>query len=85
MATISIGRSSSQCLACNRGASPSDNGHERILEYGPDAGEPGCGEPWTAVRLDYSPYWGGIIFENLCGLPVEGLAIGPGMTYPPEQ
>lgn len=84
MATLSIGRSSSRCLACNKGAAPSDNGHERILAYGPEGGNPGCGEPWTAVRIDYSPPIGGFVFENLRGLPMEGFLIEPGMTYPPE-
>lgn len=85
MAVIQIGRSSSQCLGCHRGASPSENGHQTILEYGADGGKPGCGEPWTGVRLDYSPCWGGIIFENLCGLPVEGFALPEGTVYPPKK
>jgi hypothetical protein len=83
MATLSIGRSSSYCLGCNRGARPSENGHITIAEYGPRAGEPGCGEPWTAVRIDYMPFTGGFVFENLRGLPMEGFLIEPGMTYPP--
>lgn len=85
MATISIGRSSSRCLACNRGASPSDNGHERILEYGPRSGEPGCGEPWTAVRIDYTPSNVGFTFENLRGLPLEAFDVPEGTTYPYEK
>lgn len=84
MATISIGRSSSRCLACNRGALPSQDSHKTIAEYGPRSGEPGCGESWTAVRIDYTPPIGGFVYENLRGLPMEGFLIEPGTTYPPE-
>jgi hypothetical protein len=84
MATISIGRSSSYCLACNRGASPREDGHHTILAYSNESGNAGCGESWTAVRIDYTPPTMGFIFENLRGLPVEGFLIEPGTTYPPE-
>lgn len=85
MATISIGRSSSQCLACNKGASPSEDGHYTILAYSNESGKPGCGESWTAVRIDYTPPTMGFIFENLRGLPMEGFLIPEGTTYPYEK
>jgi hypothetical protein len=84
MATLSIGRSSSQCLACNRGASPRETGHFTVLSYSNESGEKGCGELWTAVRIDYTPPTMGFVFENLRGLPVEGILIEPGSTYPPK-
>lgn len=84
MATISIGRSSSQCLACNRGATPRENGHETILGYR-DGGKPGCGEPWTAVRIDYIPSNVGFVFENLRGLPLIAFDVPEGTTYPYEK
>jgi hypothetical protein len=83
MATIQIDRSSSLCLACNRGARPSEDGHITIAEYSERSGEPGCGEPWTAVRINYLPFIGGFVFENLRGLPLEGFLIELGTTYPP--
>lgn len=82
MATIQIDRSSSRCLSCNKGASPSDPGHITIIGYGVPANTPGCGEPWTAVKLSYSKMLPtnppkfvpeiGMVFENLRGLPIEG-------------
>jgi hypothetical protein len=84
MATIQIDRSSSTCLSCHRGARPSENGHITIAEYSERSGEPGCGESWTAVRINYTPSTGGFVFENLRGLPMEGFLIEPGSTYPPE-
>lgn len=84
MATLSIGRSSSQCLSCNKGAAPSEHGHQTILAYGPESGKPGCGEPWTAVRIDYMPANLGFVFENLRGLPLEAMGYPQWATYPPE-
>lgn len=86
MATLSIGSSESTCLGCGKSASPQDNGHERILGWDMTLnGTPGCGEPWTAVRIDYYPIHYGFIYENLRGLPMEGLRIPEGTTYPPEK
>jgi hypothetical protein len=84
MATIQIDRSSSQCLACHRGADPNETGHFTIRAYGPRNGESGCGESWTSVRINYTPPMMGFVFENLRGLPMEGFLIEPGTTYPPE-
>lgn len=86
MATIRIGRSESSCESCGKSASPADPGHIKI--YGWDMklnGTPGCGEPWTRVRVDYYPVEMGFIYDNLRGLPMEGLGIEPGSTYPPER
>lgn len=86
MATLSIGRSESRCLGCGESASPGDNGHERILGWDLKRnGTPGCGEPWTAVRIDYFPVETGFVFENLRGLPLEGIGVEPGTTYPPTK
>lgn len=79
MATIVINRSESYCFDCPRGknaADPHEPGHMTILGYA-HRGEPGCGQPWTAVATDYrggsfetveQHYFG---FENLRGLPIE--------------
>ena len=85
MATIQIGRSSSHCLACNKGASPSEDGHYTVLSYSAESGKAGCGEPWTEVRIDYYPVTMGFIFENLRGLPMNGFRLEPGTTYPNDQ
>lgn len=85
MATINIGRSESHCMGCNKSASPSDDGHETI--YGWDMklnGTPGCGEPWTRVRIDYLPLVGGFVYENLRGLPMDGFGVEEGAVYPPK-
>lgn len=85
MATIRIGRSDSKCVECMRSASPSAPGH--IINLGYDMkinGTPGCGEPWTAVEIDYYPLTGGFVFENLRGLPLTGFGVEEGSTYPPE-
>lgn len=78
MATIVINRSESYCANCppeKRAAWPREPGHLTVLGYTHN-GEPGCGEPWTAVASDYignrfdniaEHYFG---FENLRGLPV---------------
>lgn len=78
MATIVINRSESYCANCPRGkcaALPWEPGHLTIVGY-VNNGDPGCGEPWTAVASDYigpgfdnieEHYFG---FENLRGLPV---------------
>lgn len=55
MAVVAIGRSSSRCMSCRKGAGLDTDRHNVIVEYGPDTGKPGCGEVWTAVRLDF--YW----------------------------
>lgn len=85
MAIISIGRSSSLCLSCDRGASPTEDGHNTILAYGPSGGKPGCGESWTGVRIDYTPSHQGFVYENLRGLPLEAFDAPEGTTYPYEK
>lgn len=40
---VSVGRSSSKCGHCGRGASCHALAHDTIIEYGPDTGKPGCG------------------------------------------
>lgn len=84
MATLVINRSESRCHNCSLGrrldgAVPYENGHYTVAGYSDDVrGQPGCGEPWTAVTSDYAGgafdnieehYFG---FENLKGLPVVG-------------
>lgn len=93
MATIEIGSCESTCVSCGRSASPNDDGHTTIYGYDMKVnGTPGCGEPWTAVRIGYlrmlptnppkfTPI-SGFIFENLRGLPMTGPGIPEGMTYP---
>lgn len=92
MATISIGSCESRCLGCGKSADPSDDGHTTIYGYGEQNGTPGCGEPWTAVRIGYirmlptnPPKFekiSGNIFENLRGLPMTGPGIPEGTNYP---
>lgn len=93
MAIINIGSCESRCLGCGKSASPSDPGHIKVYGYGPENGDPGCGEPWTAVQLDYVKYNPetekfepiiGFVFENLRGLPLVGIGIEEGMIYPNE-
>lgn len=91
MATVQIGSSMSKCLGCGKSAGPDDDGHTTIYGYGPENGKPGCGEPWTAVELEYSRYdddtkdWQpviGYVFENLRGLPIVGVWKNDNLIYP---
>lgn len=98
MAILSIGRSSSRCLSCKRGANPNETGHITIAEYSDHTGSPGCGEAWTAVSMEYGrveidsdgkpefvPDIGWNIFENLRGLPLVGIGTKPGQFYPLDK
>lgn len=53
MATLEIGRSSSHCLSCNRGAMLDETGHYTEIGYSTKTGTKGCGEEWTAVTLGF--------------------------------
>lgn len=48
-----IGSSSSDCGMCGKGANPYAKTHDRIMAYGPNNGEPGCGVEWTQVTSFY--------------------------------
>lgn len=53
MATLLIGGSSSHCGNCRKSASPREEGHFTLLGYGPDNGQPGCGELWDSAVYVY--------------------------------
>lgn len=48
-ATVVVHNWYSTCSNCGKGASPRDIRHDRILEYGPRNGEPGCGALFTKI------------------------------------
>ncbi len=56
MSTLLVGRSNTDCRACNRGASPDQITHDTIYEYSPDTGKPGCGVKFTHIYSTYV-YW----------------------------
>lgn len=68
MATIIIGRSSSECGNCRRGASLQETGHYTNLGYSTHInGTPGCGEEWDdAVLTTWTgrPLWKEIEFAH---------------------
>ena len=51
-AILYIGRTSSMCGNCRKGADPHKRNHRTVLEYGPRNGEPGCKVTWTHVSSD---------------------------------
>ena len=53
MAILEISSSRSKCLACGRETDLNSDRHDTILGYGPDNGDPGCGEKWTEVKVIY--------------------------------
>jgi len=52
-AVIVIGRFSSKCSGCGRGADPGQTHHWTIVEHGPDTGKAGCGELFVGRQLTY--------------------------------
>lgn len=52
--TIEINNWSSTCGNCGKGASPSEESHKTIVEYGDDAGKPGCGIKWEYMCSAYT-------------------------------
>jgi hypothetical protein len=54
-ATVMVGRFHSHCNACGQECDPSTETHDRILGYGPNNGDAGCGIAWQYV---YSTYLG---------------------------
>ena len=52
MATLIMGRSASHCSHCGKSADPGEMGHYTKLGYIGN-GDPGCGEPWDEVNLDF--------------------------------
>lgn len=52
-ATVHIGNSTSHCGACGRPCDPMAASHDRLLGYGPDNGQPGCGAMFTATFSVY--------------------------------
>jgi hypothetical protein len=58
MATLEIGSSDSYCGSCAQNGKTSnakmtESGHYTLLGYGPDNGQPGCGEKWDHVVFPY--------------------------------
>lgn len=48
-----IGGWRSWCGDCGRDADPFEMAHRRVLGYGTDAVQPGCGATWTKVRCEH--------------------------------
>lgn len=53
---LHVGRSSSRCGACGKGADPHELRHRTILQYAPSPG-PGCDAIFTHVSSDYLGEW----------------------------
>lgn len=51
---IDIGRSSSTCCNCGRGALPSELGHYTLAGYDVKPGEVGCGIKWKYMYSNYT-------------------------------
>lgn len=53
-AVLRIGRSSSHCGECGRGANPHQLTHDTVLSWSrEEAAKPGCGVRWTHVESEY--------------------------------
>ena len=48
-----VGRTSSTCGACGKGADPHELRHSTILRYAPGDPGPGCGALFTDVASEY--------------------------------
>jgi hypothetical protein len=53
-ATLVVDRFSSKCGDCGKSCDPTSKTHDRILGYGSENGDPGCGVEWQNVTTDYA-------------------------------
>lgn len=70
MATLMVDAWFSICSYCYRDCDPHEKGHYTLLGYGPDNGDPGCGEEFDNImgtRIDITDE---ILHEMRPDLPI---------------